>query len=122
MRQVHSSAAFTLANILLGLPARSQSVPSTQVSANDLAGRVVTNELKFQDDHTNWMYRLRVPNKTSTPAAWLRSPQLRVLRLGLLQDGDVGIGVSPECEPTHWLRIAVLLIAFPGPARSGLHR
>ena len=24
--------------------------------------------------------------------------QLRVLRLGLLQDGDVGVGVFPECE------------------------
>ena len=28
------------------------------MSANDLARRVITNELKFQDDHTNWMYRL----------------------------------------------------------------
>jgi hypothetical protein len=28
------------------------------VSANDLARRVITNELRFQDDHTNWMYRL----------------------------------------------------------------
>ena len=25
------------------------------------------------------------------------SVQLRVLRLGLLQDGDVGVGVFPEC-------------------------
>ena len=58
MRQAHSSAALTLAIILLGVPARSQSVPSSQVSANDLARRVITNELKFQDDHTNWMYRL----------------------------------------------------------------
>jgi hypothetical protein len=58
MRQVHSSAAFTLAIILLGIPARPQSIPSSQVSANDLARRVVTNELRFQDDHTNWMYRL----------------------------------------------------------------
>src|ERR1700737_1830155 len=58
MRQLHSSAAFTLAIILLGVPARPQSVPSTQVSASDLARRVITNELKFQDDHTNWMYRL----------------------------------------------------------------
>jgi len=58
MRQVHSSAAFTLAIILLGVPASPQSVPSSQVSANDLARRVITNELKFQDDHTNWMYRL----------------------------------------------------------------
>jgi hypothetical protein len=58
MRQVLSSAALTLAIILLGVPARPQSVPSGQVSANDLARQVITNELKFQDDHTNWMYRL----------------------------------------------------------------
>ena len=58
MRQVHSSAAFTLAIILLGVPASPQSVPRSRVSANDLARRVITNELKFQDDHTNWMYRL----------------------------------------------------------------
>src|SRR6202165_6385817 len=59
MRQlVHNSAALTLAIILLVVPARSQSVPSSRVSANDLARRVITIELKFQDDHTNWMYRL----------------------------------------------------------------
>ena len=58
MRQVHSSAVFTLAIILLGVPASPQKVPSSQLSANDLARRVITNELKFQDDHTNWMYRL----------------------------------------------------------------
>ena len=58
MKQVHSSAVLTLAIILLGVPASPQSVPSSQVSANDLARRVITNELKFQDDHTNWMYRL----------------------------------------------------------------
>jgi hypothetical protein len=59
MRQVvHNSAALTLAIISLGLSAPSQSVPGGRVSANDLARRVITNELKFQDDHTNWMYRL----------------------------------------------------------------
>jgi hypothetical protein len=58
MGQVHSFAAFTLAIILLDVPARPQSAPSRQLSANDLARRVITNELKFQDDHTNWMYRL----------------------------------------------------------------
>jgi hypothetical protein len=59
MKQVvHNSAALTLGIILLGLSAPSQSVPSGRVSANDLARRVITNELKFQDDHTNWMYRL----------------------------------------------------------------
>jgi hypothetical protein len=58
MRQAHSSAAFALAIVLLCVPASPQSVPSSQVSANDLARRVITNELRFQDDHTNWMYRL----------------------------------------------------------------
>ena len=58
MRQVHSSAAFALAPILLGVLAHPQSGPCSQGSASDLARRVVTNELKFQDDHTNWMYRL----------------------------------------------------------------
>ena len=57
-RLLRSSAAFALAIIPLGVPARPQSTPSSQVSANDLARRVITNELKFQDDHTNWMYRL----------------------------------------------------------------
>ena len=59
MRQVHSSAALTLTIILLGIPARPQSVPISQVSANDLARRVITNELKFQNEnHGHWMYRL----------------------------------------------------------------
>ena len=58
MKQVHSSVAFALAIVLLSVPAHPQSVPSSQVSANNLARRVITNELRFQDDHTNWMYRL----------------------------------------------------------------
>jgi hypothetical protein len=57
-RLIHSPVALTLTIVLLGVPARPQSVPSSPVSANDLARRVVTNELNFQDDHTNWMYRL----------------------------------------------------------------
>ena len=58
MRRTHSSVALTLTILLFGTPARTQSVPSSQGSANDLARRVVTNELNFQDDRTNWMYRL----------------------------------------------------------------
>ena len=58
VRLTRSSVALTLTIILLGVPARPQSVPSGPVSANDLARRVVTNELNFQDNHTNWMYRL----------------------------------------------------------------
>jgi hypothetical protein len=58
MRQVLNFVALTAAIILLVISASPQSVPSSQVSANDLARRVITNELKFQDDHTHWMYRL----------------------------------------------------------------
>src|SRR5450755_3176865 len=58
VRLRHSPVPFALAIILLGVPARPQSAPSSQALANDLARRVITNELKFQDDHTNWMYRL----------------------------------------------------------------
>src|ERR1700730_12400706 len=41
---------------------------------------------------------LRAPNKTSAPAACVRSPQLRVLRFGRDEDGDVGVGVFPKGE------------------------
>jgi hypothetical protein len=58
VRLISSSVALTLSVLLFGTPARTQSVPSSQGSANDLARRVVTNELNFQDDRTNWMYRL----------------------------------------------------------------
>jgi hypothetical protein len=58
MRQLRNSAAFALAAILLGVSARSQSALNRPVSANELARQVVNNELSFQDDHTNWMYRL----------------------------------------------------------------
>jgi hypothetical protein len=53
-----NSVVLILTIILLGVSARPQSVPNSSVSANDLARWVVTNELKFQDDHANWMYRL----------------------------------------------------------------
>src|ERR1039458_677830 len=58
VRLRHSPVPLALAIILLSVAARPQSAPSSQVSANDLARRVITNELIFQDDHTNWMYRL----------------------------------------------------------------
>jgi hypothetical protein len=58
VRLIHSSVALTLTIILLGVCARPQSALSSQVPANDLARRVIANELNFQDDHTNWMYRL----------------------------------------------------------------
>jgi hypothetical protein len=59
VRLVCSAATVLVIIILLGSATLSQSDSgSLGVSANDLARRVITNELKFQDDHTNWMYRL----------------------------------------------------------------
>jgi hypothetical protein len=58
VRLIHRPMALIVTVILLGVPARPQAVPNSPVSANDLVRRVVTNELTFQDDHTNWMYRL----------------------------------------------------------------
>ena len=59
VRLVCSAATVLLTIILLGSATLSQSGSgSSGVSANNLARRVITNELKFQDDHTNWMYRL----------------------------------------------------------------
>jgi len=58
VRLIHSSVGLALTIALFGVPASPQSAPSCPGSANDLARRVVTNELNFQDDHTNWMYRL----------------------------------------------------------------
>jgi len=58
VRLIQRPMALIVTIILLGVPARPQSVPNSPVSANELVRRVVTNELNFQDDHTNWMYRL----------------------------------------------------------------
>jgi hypothetical protein len=58
-RLIYGAATVLVSIILLAPPTLSQSDSgSPGVSANDLARRVITNELKFQDDHTNWMYRL----------------------------------------------------------------
>ena len=59
VRLVCSAATVLVIIILLGSATLSQSDSGNPgVSAADLARRVITNELKFQDDHTNWMYRL----------------------------------------------------------------
>jgi len=58
VRLIHSPMALMVTIILLSVPAHPQSVPNSLVLANDLVRRVITNELTFQDDHTNWMYRL----------------------------------------------------------------
>ena len=59
VRLVCNAATVLVIIILLGSDTLSQSDSgSLGVSAADLARRVITNELKFQDDHTNWMYLL----------------------------------------------------------------
>jgi hypothetical protein len=58
VRLIQRPMALMVTIILLGVPARPQSVLNPPVSANDLVRRVVTSELTFQGDHTNWMYRL----------------------------------------------------------------
>ena len=45
----------------------------------------------------------RACNKTPTPAAQLRSLQLRILRLGFLQDGGIGVGVLAIVVARHLL-------------------
>ncbi|MFZ0914431.1 MAG: hypothetical protein WBQ76_08960 [Candidatus Korobacteraceae bacterium] len=59
VRLIHSPAAVITAIVLLASTTLAQSPPGSQdMSANELVRRVVTNELKFQDeDHAQWAYR-----------------------------------------------------------------
>jgi hypothetical protein len=59
-RLIPTTAGVALTFILLGSTALPQSHPEKlDMSAGELAQRVVNNELKFQDeDHSRWMYRL----------------------------------------------------------------
>jgi hypothetical protein len=59
VRLIRSPAAVITTIILLGSMTLAQSAPGSQdVSADELARRVVANELKFQDeDHAQWAYR-----------------------------------------------------------------
>ena len=59
VRLIYSAVTVLVSTILLGSATLSQSDSRILgVSANDLVQRVITNELNFQGDHTNWMYRL----------------------------------------------------------------
>jgi hypothetical protein len=60
VRLVNGLAAVIVTIILLGSSALSQSDSvRVEISAADLARKVVTNELKVQDEeHSHWMYRL----------------------------------------------------------------
>jgi len=57
-RLLHSLATVITTIILLASTTLAQSPPGgLELSANELARRVIANELKFQDDHDHWMYR-----------------------------------------------------------------
>ena len=60
VRLIHGSATVLVTIILLGSNALPQSESErVEMSADELARKVITNELKFQyDDHDHWMYRL----------------------------------------------------------------
>jgi hypothetical protein len=60
VRLIHGSATVIATIILLGSNALPQSESErVGMSANELARKVITNELKLQyDDHGHWMYRL----------------------------------------------------------------
>src|ERR1700693_4871378 len=60
VRLVHITATVIVTIILLGSSALSQSDSERLgMSANELARKVVTNELKFQaENHDHWMYQL----------------------------------------------------------------
>ncbi len=64
VRLIHGSATVIVTIILLASNALPQSESDrVGMSANELARKVVTNELKFQyDDHGHWMYRLEKRN------------------------------------------------------------
>jgi hypothetical protein len=63
----------------------------------------------FTDKETAIINNLIEPNKTSAPGSLNTSLQLRVLRFGLLQDGDVGVGVFPERE-----KVLICTLRFGG--------
>ena len=60
VRLIHNPATVIVTIVVLGSTALPQSdCERLGMSANELARRVVTNELKFQhEDHGHWMYRL----------------------------------------------------------------
>ncbi len=59
VRLLHSLATAITTRILLGPTTLAHPAPGSQeVSANELARRMVSNELKFQaEDHGHWKYR-----------------------------------------------------------------
>ena len=66
------------------------------------------------------IHRNRLGDLPPVAAAAITLLHLRVLRLGFLQDGDVGVSVFPECELTQRRWMPARLTASPEPARSTL--
>ncbi len=91
VRLMHSSATLVATIALLGSTTRAQSAPGNlQLSANELARRVVTNELKFQDeDHAQWAYRQEKAE----------SSKKQVSRIIETKDGDLSRLLSINDQP-----------------------
>jgi len=91
VRLMHSTATLVTTIALLGSTTRAQSAPGNlQLSANELARRVVTNELKFQDeDHGQWAYRQEKAE----------SGKKQVSRIIETKDGDLSRLLSINDQP-----------------------
>jgi hypothetical protein len=91
VRLMHSTATLVATIALLGSTPRAQSAPGNlQLSANELARRVVTNELKFQDeDHAQWAYRQEKAE----------SGKKQVSRIIETKDGDLSRLLSINDQP-----------------------
>lgn len=91
VRLMHSTATLVATIALLGSTTRAQSAPGNlQLSANELARRVVTNELKFQDeDHVQWAYRQEKAE----------SGKKQVSRIIETKDGDLSRLLSINDQP-----------------------
>jgi hypothetical protein len=88
---MHSTATLVATIALLGSTTLAQSAPGNlQLAANDLARRVVTNELKFQDeDHAQWAYRQEKAE----------SGKRQVSRIIETEDGDLSRLLSINDQP-----------------------
>jgi hypothetical protein len=88
---MHSTATLVATIALLGSTTLAQSAPGNlQLAANDLARRVVTNELKFQDeDHAQWAYRQEKAE----------SGKKQVSRIIETKDGDLSRLLSIDDQP-----------------------
>jgi len=80
MRLGHGTATVLVSVILLGAAKVPQSDSvSRGMSANELARKVVSNELKSQDeDHVHWMYRLEIKRIRQKAGPGNRADKIRL--------------------------------------------